>query len=75
MISLNISLPQLQLFFLVFLRIGAILMSMPVFESNAMPHLFKLALAFATSLILFPLLKLNPLPVSGSIFTFGIGAA
>jgi flagellar biosynthetic protein FliR len=75
MISLNISLPQLQLFFLVFLRIGAILMSMPVFESNAMPHLFKLSLAFTVSLILFPLLKLNPLPVSGSIFTLGIDAA
>jgi len=49
-------------------------MSMPVFESNTMPQLFKLALAFATSLILFPMLKLNPLPGSGSIFTLGIGA-
>ncbi|MEJ2170121.1 MAG: flagellar biosynthetic protein FliR [Desulfobacterales bacterium] len=75
MISLNISLPQLQLYFLVFLRIGAILMSIPVFESNTMPHLFRLALAFAASLILFPMLKLNPMPVAGSIFTFGIGAA
>lgn len=75
MISLNISLPQLQLYFLVFLRIGAILMSMPVFESKTMPHLFRLALAFAASLILFPMLKLNPMPVPGSIFTFGIGAA
>jgi flagellar biosynthetic protein FliR len=60
---------------LVFLRIGAILMSIPVFESNTMPHLFRLALAFAASLILFPMLKLNPMPVAGSIFTFGIGAA
>jgi flagellar biosynthetic protein FliR len=75
MISLNISLPQLQLFFLVFLRIGAILMSIPVFESNTMPHLFKLALAFATSLILFPMLELNPIPLAGSIFALGIGAA
>ena len=50
-------------------------MSMPVFESNAMPQLFKMALAFATSLILFPLLKLNPLPVSGSVFMLGIDAA
>jgi flagellar biosynthetic protein FliR len=75
MISLNISLPQLQLYLLVFLRIGAILMSIPVFDSNTMPYLFRLALAFATSLILFPMLKLNPMPVAGSIFTFGIGAA
>ena len=75
MISLNISLPQLQLFFFVFLRIGAILMSMPVFESNTMPHLFKIALAFAASLILFPILKLNPMPMTGSIFALIIGAA
>jgi flagellar biosynthetic protein FliR len=75
MISLHISLPQLQMFFLVCLRIAAILMSMPVFESNTMPHLFKLALAFATGLILFPMLKLDPLPVAGSIFALGIGAA
>lgn len=75
MISLNISLPQLQLYLLVFLRVGAILISIPVFESNTMPHLFRLALAFAASLILFPMLKLSPMPVAGSIFTFGIGAA
>jgi len=75
MISLNVSLPQLQMFILVFLRIGAILISIPVFESNTMPHLFRLALAFAVSLILFPMLKLNPMPAVGSIFAFGIGAA
>jgi flagellar biosynthetic protein FliR len=75
MISLNVSLPQLQMFLLVFLRIGAILISIPVFESNTMPHLFRLALAFAASLILFPMLKLSPMPAIGSIFAFGIGAA
>jgi flagellar biosynthetic protein FliR len=37
--------------------------------------LFKLALAFAVSLILFPMLDLNPVPLAGSIFTLGIGAA
>jgi flagellar biosynthetic protein FliR len=75
MISLNISLPQLQMFFLVFLRIGAILMTMPVFDSRSIPHVFKLALAFAASLTLFPMLKLNPVPLSGSIFVLGISAA
>jgi len=75
MISLNISLPQLQMFFLVFLRIGAILMTIPVFESRSIPNMFKLALALATSLILFPMLNLNPLPVSTSIFGLAIGAA
>jgi len=75
MISLNVSLPQVQMFLLVFLRVAAILLSMPVFESNTMPHLFRLALAFAVSLILFPMLKLNPMPVTSSIFALGIGAA
>jgi flagellar biosynthetic protein FliR len=74
MISLSIPLPQLQMFLLVFLRIGAILMTLPVFESRSIPHLFKLALAFAVSLILFPVLDLKPVPLAGSIFTLGIGA-
>ena len=75
MISLSISLPQLQMFFLVFLRVGAILMTIPVFESRSIPQVFKLALAFATSLILFPLLELSPVPVSGNIIGLAIGAA
>jgi len=75
MISLSISLPQLQLFFLVFLRVGAILLTIPVFESKSIPHVFKLALAFAISLTLFPMLKLSPPPISGSIFELGVAAA
>jgi len=50
-------------------------MSMPVFESRSIPHVFKLAMAFATSLILFPMLKLSPLPLSNSIIVLGIGVA
>ena len=75
MISLNISLPQLQMFFFVFFRVGAILMTMPIFNSKSIPHLFKLGLAFATSLVLFPLLKLSAMPVSSSIYGLGIGLA
>jgi len=75
MISLSIPLAQLQMFFLVFLRVGAILMTMPVFESRSIPHVFKLALAFATSLILFPMLKLHPAPPASSIVGLGIGVA
>jgi flagellar biosynthetic protein FliR len=68
MISLNISLPQLQLFFLVFIRVGAILMFMPVFDSRAIPLFFKVALAFATSIVLFPMLALDPLPMVSNVF-------
>ena len=72
MISLNISLPQLQMFFLVFIRIGAILMFMPVFDSNSIPLFFKVALAFATSIILFPMLALEPLPMLSNVFLLGV---
>jgi flagellar biosynthetic protein FliR len=75
MISLNIPLLQIQLFFLAFLRIGAIIMSMPVFDSESIPVLFKLALSFATTIVLFPILKLNPEPVTANLATFGLGVA
>ncbi len=75
MISLSIPLPQLQLFFLVFLRVGAIMITIPVFESRSIPQVFKLSLAFTASLALFPLLGLKPVPISISVITLAIGAA
>jgi len=75
MLSLNIPLPQLQLFFLVFIRVGAILMSMPVFDSQSIPLFFKFGLALATSMVLLPILKIDPMPLASSIFTLGVGVA
>jgi flagellar biosynthetic protein FliR len=75
MVSLKISLPQLQLFFFVFLRVGAILMSIPIFDSRGIPFFFKMALAFAIGIVLFPLLKLDVAPVASGLFALGIGAA
>jgi flagellar biosynthetic protein FliR len=72
MVSLNISLPQFQLLLFVFLRVGAILMSIPIFDSQGIPFLFKIALAFATSIVLFPLLKLDSVPLVSDLFTLGI---
>jgi len=75
MVSFNISLPQLQLFFLVFLRVGAILMSIPVFDSRSIPVFFKIALALATSIILFPMLELEPLPMATNLLAMGVSVA
>jgi flagellar biosynthetic protein FliR len=75
MVSLNISLPQLQLFFLVFLRVGSILMSIPIFDSRGIPFFFKIALAFATSIVLFPLLKLDAVPVASDLFALSTSVA
>ena len=46
-----------------------------MFDNRSIPLLFKLALAFATSIILFPLLELNPISVSTSLVALGIGVA
>ncbi len=61
------------MFFLVVLRIGAIVMTMPVFRSQSIPILFKLGLAFAISMALFSILELEPVPVFDHLLPFAIG--
>lgn len=73
MISINIPLTQIQMFFLVVLRISAMVMSLPVFNSNSIPIFFKIGLAFATSMALFSILDFEPPPASGAMLPFGIG--
>ena len=74
MISVSISLMQLQMFLLIFLRVGAILMSMPVFTSKSIPVLFNFGLALAASIILFPLLDVKVFPVLTNLGSLAIGA-
>jgi flagellar biosynthetic protein FliR len=74
MISFSIPLPQLQVFFFIFLRVGAILMTMPIFKSKSVPVLFKAGLTLATSMVLFPILNLKVFPELTSVISFGIGA-
>jgi flagellar biosynthetic protein FliR len=74
MVSLSVSLSQLQMFLLVFLRTGAFLMSIPMLNASSVPVLFRLALALAASLLLFPSLALGwPPPVD--VLTLGVAAA
>ena len=47
-------------------------MSIPVFDSKSIPVFFKVALAFATSIILLPMLNLNPMALSTNLYAFGI---
>ncbi len=75
MVSLSISIPQLQLFFLVLLRVGAIIMSIPAFDSRGIPIMFKFALSIAIGFILFSQLNLEASPVASDLFTLGISAA
>jgi flagellar biosynthetic protein FliR len=75
MASLSVSLPQLQLFFLVFLRTGAFLMAIPVLSGASVPVIFRIGLCLAGSLLIYPMVKLGPLPVSTDVFTLAVSAA
>lgn len=73
--ELNISLPQLQTFFLVFLRVTSIMLTVPLFESRNIPMLFKVGLSITISITLFPILKLNNTPFITEIIPFALGIA
>jgi flagellar biosynthetic protein FliR len=73
MATFNINLAQLQMFFLVFLRLGAILMSIPIFGGKNIPFVFKAGLAISVSVILFPILEIEALPHHLEALPFGIG--
>ncbi|MGD8470964.1 MAG: flagellar biosynthetic protein FliR [Desulfobacterales bacterium] len=75
MLSISIPLIQLQVLFLIFLRVGAILMSMPIFNSKSIPILVKLGLALAASIVLYPLVDQTAFPVLRDLGSFAIGAA
>ncbi|MGD9212309.1 MAG: flagellar biosynthetic protein FliR [Desulfobacteraceae bacterium] len=62
MVSINISLAQIQSFLLVFLRVGAILLSAPVLNGQSAPTLFKLGLILSISFWVF---VTRPIDVSG----------
>ena len=74
MISISIPLLQLQTFFLIFLRIAAILMSMPIFSGNSIPVLLKFGLALSASFLCFPLLDLAVFPIMVNLSSFVVGA-
>jgi flagellar biosynthetic protein FliR len=74
MISLSIPIDALAVFFLIFLRVGAILMSMPVLNNRSIPVLFKAGLALAASFLLYPLLDRTAFAVPSHLGNFAIGA-
>ncbi|MDY6986667.1 MAG: flagellar biosynthetic protein FliR [Thermodesulfobacteriota bacterium] len=72
MTLLSISLPQLQISFLVFLRVTAILMTVPFFSSRNIPLLFKVGLAISVSLMLLPVVTFTNIPFVYDAIPFGI---
>jgi flagellar biosynthetic protein FliR len=70
---INIPLQQLQTFFLIFLRVGAIMMTVPLFGSKNIPVLLKAGLLLSISIVLFPIVKLDHIPFHTEIMPFGLG--
>jgi flagellar biosynthetic protein FliR len=66
---------QVVLFGLVMLRVGAILMALPLFDSTAVPVLAKIGLVLAASLILFPALEPDQRVPHDAFLVIGLAAA
>jgi flagellar biosynthetic protein FliR len=75
MLLFNLPLVQLQTFFLIFLRVGAIMLAIPLFDSRSLPPLVKVGLALAVSVLLFPLVKSGPQVVLDDALFFGLRIA
>lgn len=73
MLALTIAYPQVQLFLLVFLRVAAILMSLPIFSGNNVPAMFKAGLALALALALYPVVDLGGMPAMDSWMALTLG--
>jgi flagellar biosynthesis protein FliR len=70
--NITISIPGLTTLLFVFLRVGAVLMGLPIFNSQSVPVLFRLALAFCIALILLPLVPQAHVPVFYGALDFGL---
>ncbi len=75
MTALRISLPQIQLFLFIFLRVSAMTLTVPVFDSRNIPATFKIGLCFTIALVLYPIVRLEPAAFSPSLILLVIGVA
>lgn len=74
MLTFGVSLLQLQMFFLVFLRTGAFLMALPLVNAPSVPVFFRFGLTLVVSLLLFPVLNLGPLTFLADVFSLAVAA-
>ena len=71
---LSIPYNNIQIFFLIFLRIASISMSMPLFESSNVPMIFKIGLAFTISIAIYPIVPKFSNIIDMEICDFIVGA-
>ena len=74
MATVSFPLVQLQMFFAVLVRVAAILMSIPVFSGRNIPVVLKAGFVLAVSLVLYPLVHVEPsVPVAATpLFVIGL---
>lgn len=75
MATLRISLPQILLFLFIFLRVTAMTLTVPVFDTRNIPATFKVGLCFAITLVLYPITRLDPISTMPSLIPLVIGIA
>ena len=75
MTTLTISLPQIQLFLFILLRVSAMTLTVPVFDSRNIPAVFKMGLCFTITLVLYPIVRLEPVAFGPSVIHYAIGIA
>jgi len=71
--TFQISLSQIQAFLLVFLRVSAIIITVPLFDSKNIPLLFKVGLALSFSILLFQVISMENIPLEIRPIPFAIG--
>ena len=75
MTTFQLPLSDIQTYFLILVRVLAIFMSLPMFNSRHLPVVFKAGFAMAVSVLLFPVLGLKPMPPADNVFVLALGVA
>lgn len=73
MIGLSLTVSQIQIYLLVFVRVAAIMFSAPLFDSRAIPALFKIGLALSAAVLLYPLMGAGSDVSLGGFTVLGLG--
>ncbi|MCD6305076.1 MAG: flagellar biosynthetic protein FliR [Deltaproteobacteria bacterium] len=71
MLNLNVPLLEIEIFLFIFLRVGAILMTLPVFGGAGIPAAFKIGLSFTIAILLYPILQLK-IPVELGVISLSL---
>ena len=68
----NFNYSEIEKFFFIFFRVGAMFLFAPIFSSASLPAKLKIGLILVISFLIFPLLKGIPFPQTKGTFSFGL---